>query len=338
MISCIWYSSNAQETTCSQQLRQAQQLYEVGHFKDIPSLLENCINGGFTKEEKVQALKLLVLTDIFMDNWYEADTSMVDFLHAKPDYEVNPDFDPSEFINLYNSFRTWPAWSFGFKIGSNISTINITELYGVDNTIADSSSSSINPGLQIGIIGEHMINESLHAFAEIQFSQNNFTKTSRLFDYNQQEVKENQTWFGIPFGLRYTFKGKKIRPFIYLGGDVSYLMSSIGNVTRLGSFETRPIVSPNFDYVNSGVRNRLNVSAIGGFGIKIKTGIHNVIIDVRGQKGFPNLSTVDNRFGDRELLYRFGYVDDDFQLNSFSLSVGYIYSIYKVKKIKNKKL
>ncbi|MCX2742222.1 porin family protein [Mangrovivirga sp. M17] len=338
MILCITIDVNAQETTCSQNLRRAQELYDIGHFKDIPPLLEDCMDGGFSKEEKVQALKLFVLTDIFKDNWYDADTSMITFLHAKPDYKINEDFDPSEFINLYNSFKTWPAFSIGVKGGSNISTINLTELYGVDNTIADSSSSSINLGFQFGVVGEYMINESFQAFAEIQFLQNRYTKTSSLFDFNVQEVKENQSWIGLPIGVRYTLKGNKVRPFVYLGGDISYLISSVGNVSRVGSFETRPIVSPNFDYVESGVRNRVNISAIGGFGVKIKTGIHNILIDIRGQKGFPNLSTVDNRYGDRELLYRFGYVDDDFQLNVFSVSVGYIYSIYKVKKIKDKKL
>ena len=37
-----------------------------------------------------------------------------------------------------------------------------------------------------------------------------------------------------------------------------------------------------------------------------------------------------------ELLFRYGYIDNDFKINSIAISIGYIKPFYKPKKLKKK--
>jgi hypothetical protein len=41
---------------------------------------------------------------------------------------------------------------------------------------------------------------------------------------------------------------------------------------------------------------------------------------------------MNNRYSNRELVYQFGYVDNDFRIDNFSISVGFEKSFYKPRK------
>jgi hypothetical protein len=55
--------------------------------------------------------------------------------------------------------------------------------------------------------------------------------------------------------------------------------------------------------------------------------------------GLKNLLKEDNQYGkdgdsyNNELLFRYGYVDSDYKINSMSASFGYVHPFYKPRKV-----
>jgi hypothetical protein len=65
------------QTSCSEQLRVAQRRYDEGLLDDIPKLISSCLENGFSKEEKMNAYKLLIQTYLYSDATAMADETMV---------------------------------------------------------------------------------------------------------------------------------------------------------------------------------------------------------------------------------------------------------------------
>jgi len=95
----------AQTTSCAQTIRLATSVYEQGRLHELPDLLKNCLNSGFTQQERVTAYKLLTLSYIYLEEPEKADESMLKLLETNPYFEINAAVDPAEFIALYNTFR-----------------------------------------------------------------------------------------------------------------------------------------------------------------------------------------------------------------------------------------
>ena len=58
---------------CAVKLKDAQNQFEVGQVQDVPDLLLECLKSGFTREEKIQAYKVLINAYIFDDNMAQAE-------------------------------------------------------------------------------------------------------------------------------------------------------------------------------------------------------------------------------------------------------------------------
>ncbi|HEY8402508.1 MAG TPA: hypothetical protein VIK89_14670, partial [Cytophagaceae bacterium] len=103
------------ENNCTQTLKKAQNTYDQGRIFEIADMLQPCIENGFTKEEKTSAYYLLTLTYLYFNEREKAEKAMLEFLKLNPEYEIKN--DPAEFVNLYNSFRTTPAFLIGGRAG-----------------------------------------------------------------------------------------------------------------------------------------------------------------------------------------------------------------------------
>jgi tryptophan-rich sensory protein len=80
------------------------------------------------------------------------------------------------------------------------------------------------------------------------------------------------------------------------------------------------------------LRKSLNVSGIIGIGSKFRIGRDFLVVEARYNRMLLNSVNLDNRYSIRELVYQFGYVDNDFRIDNFSLSVGFEKSFYKPRK------
>ena len=61
-----------QEEDCSFTLREANNLYAQGRIENIPAMLEDCIEQGFTSEDRLAAYKLIILCSLYDDEEIQA--------------------------------------------------------------------------------------------------------------------------------------------------------------------------------------------------------------------------------------------------------------------------
>jgi hypothetical protein len=91
--------------TCAEKLKTAQSLFSKGQVEQIPSLLKDCLQSGFKKEEALAAYKLLIQTFLLNDKLDQADSTMYEFLKKNPEYQLSPT-DHSSFVYLFNKFHS----------------------------------------------------------------------------------------------------------------------------------------------------------------------------------------------------------------------------------------
>ena len=121
---------HGQETdVCVQNIELAQQRFDEGRIQDIQVLLDDCIKrGGFDKAQKSQALRLMTLSYIFLEDEKNAEASMLLLLETNHEFQVNPAIDPTEFINLHDRYRTKPLFNVGFRYISNFAQPIVTDI------------------------------------------------------------------------------------------------------------------------------------------------------------------------------------------------------------------
>lgn len=170
--------------------------------------------------------------------------------------------------------------------------------------------------------------------------------------YSTLTFNENQFWIDVPLMLRYNItKFKGFLPYIYAGGAANFLIgANLSGIQRSTEEErvgrgaviqapTSPINlmehSNMLDNDNSTIpamRTVYNVSFIAGAGVKFRVGRDFLFVDFRYTRMFLNNVDVNNRYVNQDLMYRYGHVDNDYRMDNFALSIGYVKAFYKPRK------
>ncbi|MBX9853866.1 MAG: PorT family protein [Cytophagaceae bacterium] len=320
---------------CTQTLNDAQDAYDAGKLSGIPAMLEGCLKDGFTRAEKLSALRVLILTYLFQDEDELAEQTLLALLKEDPEYKVNEALDPAEFIYLYNTYRTLPVVSIGLIGGVNQSRMHLSQEFSTDNINNSEVKYSPGMGYQFGVIADILLYKNFQINTAILFSGKKYQMDSeKLFSYTNLNLIENQTWMHLPVTLKYNFGKKKLVPFIQAGMSLDLFLASSGNIKRTSIENDNDASGPSVQM--SSLRNKLNYSAVFGAGARYKIGYGYAILDVRYNLGLRNIVNVKNRYSNNELVYYYGYIDSDSKLHNIMISVGYLKSLYKPKKIKVK--
>lgn len=327
------------EPSCISKLDKAHKLYNEGQLSEVAPLIDGCLTSGqFSKEEELDALRLLTLVNIFDDQDQVADQYMGDFLSKNPEYEINQEKDPIEFIRLYETFNTLPILGVGISAGSNYSFINVLERFGVNNIVETPGSYKGEAGgFHVGLRVSKYILPGLWAELNAQYNNVVFSYENTLFDFAGLSLRETQTWIDIPLVVGYEFnRHKKLRPYIGIGTSMSLLLTSSMDASRVYTDNALPEVQgPDIDVIDH--RQSSSLFLIGAAGIKYKVPRGFITLDLRYEKGLINQVVESRRYQNSELLYKYFYVDDNFVLNNFTGSLGYTYLLYNPKKKKSKK-
>ena len=157
--------------------------------------------------------------------------------------------------------------------------------------------------------------------------------------------------------MKYTQKIHNWYPYAYGGYSISYLINATANpsfyeITEIfdqdGNFEdriTNPDIGRSLDLTH--IRSQLNHNLLFGLGVKYRLQYQYISFDVRYALGLNNRLNIKNQFdlgtggqpnGNdiRELIFRYGQVDNDFRLDNLSISFGYVYPLYRPRKIQKK--
>jgi hypothetical protein len=333
--------SYAQITSCAQTLRLARSTYEQGRLHEIPSLLQRCLEKGFSQEEKIEAYKILALSYIYLEEPENADKAMLNILRTDPEFQINPTVDPAEFIALYNSFRTTPIYSIGLKLGPSYNWFNTTSSNGV-NDLQGTYGNSVSEnkpqlGFQAGVVFDIPFTKKFSVMPEVALftgrvetnNENHFVSEDEI-SLGSVQLIHGFTGIQVPINAQYTFFDKKYDPYISLGVTPAYIIQSKITATRfITGFG--PVTERTFD--SKELINAFTFSAqvSGGVRYKVKRGF--LYGEVRYTMGLTTLTKTEEVYSAiPELVFAYGYPANINKLNSISLSVGYMRNQYNPKK------
>ncbi len=325
---------------CGSKIQEAQKFYDQGMIEDIPKMLAPCMAEGFTRVQRIEAYKLIVLSYLFDDNQFEAEKTMLEFLKKNPEYEIMPN-DPVEFVYLFESYRTTSVFSFGFTAGFSLSDPRIIVPYSVFDMSNVSLKNTMKPGFQVGIGIGRYISRKMFFNVEFNFAENQYSFTDKIIvplsgndgissvTYSERLYKAE-----IPLSVAYEFNAKKVHYFIRTGFSVGRITGVSGVASRKYTEEMPATTGEAMNMQD--YRYNMMYGAIVGTGIRYKVPRGVITVEFRANIGLNNLVIPENRFNLQQQIFKSYYMDDDFSLNVFSLSAGYYFSFYKPKKQANK--
>jgi hypothetical protein len=320
------------EGNCAINLRLAQTAYEAGQIEGIPALITGCIKSGFTKEEKIQAYKLLINAYIFDDNIEKAEQVMYDFLVAYPEYEVIAT-DPNEFADLMNQFDNRPRYSVGVMAGGNLSQIRILEniaTYETKGNVGNYKSGGL--GFQAGLLFAKNLTDVIELNLEVQYKLAKYSFNVSPDSFSTVKKYETQSVLLFPVSVSYKFLPGKFSPYGRLGLLTGYMLTSGADLVKTFKAGTAtPLSGEQIDLINK--RNRVNMWIIIGGGVKYKISKGYIRADIRYNLGLKN-QVSNNSWKDKQsdLEWKYGYRDDKNVRDDLTFSIGYVRTIYHPRK------
>jgi hypothetical protein len=323
-----WLLNINAQMNCSEQLIQAQRRFDEGLLDDIPRLLESCLVSGFTKEERLNAQKLLVLTYLFRDDAQNADDEMLRFLKSFPEYSLTPS-DPKEFVNLYNTYRTDPILRIEPFLGLNYSLPAVFEHFGVGDLSQNVPEYSSGFGVSAGANYTDRLNEKLDWSFGLAVHYSGVDYFYQVFDYTFINGRYSEIYAGLPASVRYYF-GKR-NTFIKAGIETSFLVSSKNNLSRGFNTGEDDIIGT-LDL--TGYHKRIDIKPFLGVGFSPKFGNVKLLVDAGLRMGTVVPVKKDLRYSNEVAFEKFFFVEDKWIFNHLYLNISYVFSVYKPVKLR----
>lgn len=339
LISSFFFIYVSGQEDCLKSFQSARRLYDQGMIDEIPEILAPCIESGFTRTQKIEAYKLIILAYLFDDDQYSAEKNMLEFLKKYPEYEIMPS-DPVEFVYLFESYKTKAILSLGLTVGPNLANPRIIEPYNAGNVTYSSSSNSTGAGFQIGLNLSRYISDKLFLNLGINYTSNSYSFEDDIKDFrNSDELqfakisfKENIDYIDVPLTIAYEIGTRNIDYYFCAGISVGSIYKDTGEPSRIYDENSPPITGADISMTD--YRERYTYFQIIGAGIKSKVPRGFISCDIRYNIGLNNIINAENRYKSTELWSKYFYVDDDYSVNYVTLSLGYYFSFYKPKKQK----
>ncbi len=327
LCSLLFHTINAQNNC----LKKAQRLFDDGQLSQIPSILQPCFSS-FTRDEKVEAYKLLTLVWLYCDEFGKADTAIQKILLIKPDYPLSATEDKL-FLSLYSQYRTKPLYSYGISTGTNFTRIQPINKYGVYNLHENSEYTRFSrPGFRLGIFYNRILTNKLNIGCDINFIRNNYRVTQDILGFTKLSFSETQNKLLFPVCIEYSFNFRKVEPYFLLGFSTEILLNSNATVYREFKYSQKEKIT-GAPIKMTHARRIFNFSAIAGAGMKYKVRKSYFYLDVKYFKGILKQNDPTERYSNNELVFNYYYIESDFKLNMLLFSFGYAISIYKPVKI-----
>lgn len=337
----------AQELTCEQVLTKAAEEFDAGRFYGIPSMLADCLNKGFTREQRQRAYLLLAQTYLLLDDPLGAESSYLEVLKANPEFQPDISTYPVDLVYLSKKFTASPIFSAFGRAGLNLSPVRViytVPAYG--GLTPERTSYTLRPGLQLAAGIEWHLAEQLSLSGElvgVSFQSYKRTRESMFGGPDYQIFKDRLAFFNTAFALKYSinrFLGSQPRkwlPQVYAGTSLSFLFSDKGS---LESFNNDPS-DAGFSTIIAGpvsldmlpFRKPFTYQTFAGAMVKYKWNLDYLFVDFRYSFGMVNMVKPSSTFSGPP-AQEFGHVDDYFRLDQVVLSVGYIKPFYQPRKLK----
>ncbi|HYG18176.1 MAG TPA: outer membrane beta-barrel protein [Ohtaekwangia sp.] len=341
MLCCVLAKGQNQEE-CELVLNRATDEFNAGHFYGIPAMLNDCLNKNQRSGWRQRAYLLLAETYLLLDDPFGAERSYLEVLRSNPEFRTDPAIDPIDLVYLSAKFTATPVFTVHGKLGSNVSPVRALL---TRNTFSGTTSDRylLRPGLHLGGGVDWNYDENISAGIEINYMFTAYQyRISDVFGEGRDNLllNDRQNWLRIPLIVKYADDEGKYRPYGYLGYSIDLMLSDRATITFTdqnlvnGEIQSIDEESPVLNFTSR--RNLVNRSLLVGGGVKYKLGLDYAFVDVRYSLGLTNIVKVNSIDADaaNEPAFTWGYTDNLFRLDNLAISVGYIYPLYKPRKLK----
>lgn len=322
-----------QETsTCAENLKNAQALFEQGQVEKVPEILQGCLKSGFTSEEELSAYKLIIQCFLFEDRLAEADSAMLEFLRKNPEYELSPT-DHSSFVTLFNNFKVKPVVQISVHLGTNIPYLTLIDPKDATGEKGESDYSVKMFNLHISLEAKFKLKEYLEVNFEPGYSQLSFTNNKKIPNLGTTTYIESQKRLELPVSATCNFKTfGKFTLYGRLGTGPALSLGTSGTAEFLPS-DANGDDLPKTDFDRKASRIVFDLFIQGGAGIKLKTPGGFIFTELRSNIGiFDQVIRAGESYEVQELENHYKYKDDDFNINDVNFTVGYTQIFYKPSK------
>jgi Outer membrane protein beta-barrel domain len=336
------------QNECELTLTRATEEFNAGHLYGIPSMLNDCLNKHQNREWRQRAYLLLAETYLLLEDPLGAENSYLEVLHANPEYLTDPQRDPIDLVYLSKKFTATPIFAFYAMLGPNISPMRVIHDVTIGGEPQTQQSYNVRLGWQLGGGLDFNYDDNLTFSAGFNYVFTGFQHvTTDLFGPNKDIVEflDRQTWAVVPLTVRYSHAVGNIRPYGYAGYSANFLLRDKGIInvfnrdSRISTTEStnEELASADAETPNLNLsehRQRFNGSFLLGGGVKYKYKLDFFFVDVRYSFGIKNVANAQNRFNNYAEGLPYPYVDDDFRMDNFAISLGFIRPFYKPRKLK----
>ena len=325
------------QKSCLNTLREAKDLYEQGLIDEIPGLLSSCMESGFTRAQRIEAYKLIILAYLFDDDQFAAEKMMDEFLKKFPEYEVMPN-DPVEFVYLLESYKTSSFYSINLTFGPTFTNPAIIEQYSVLDAANTDYSNKTGTGFHVGLGISRNLFKSVNGNIGVFYSTYHYSfleeTVTELKDesYSFADIvaKEEISRIDVPLSFTFVLGRGNLHYTARIGFQVGYVLNAGLSVNRSQSAFDNDISNPDIDLTD--YRKSLDYAAVLGAGLEYKIPRGFLVLDLRYRAGLTNVNLGEGRFDNPSHYSRYFHLDDDFRLDYLSIAVGYHFSIYQSKK------
>jgi hypothetical protein len=321
-------------TTCAENLKSAQALFDRGQIEQVPGMLRECMKSGFKREEQIAAYKLLIQSFLFEDRLTQADSTMLAFLKKYPEYQLSPT-DHSSFVNLFNSFKVRSVIQLVFHFGSSMPFLTMINNVTLASEPAINKYSSNALNLSTSLEAKLALSPSFELNIEGGFSRLTFTNLEKNFlNFRDNKYVETQNRLEIPVSATYNFAG--------FGKFTFYGRAGLGaalNLATTAKAATSPTDQNNFEFITGADISRndsrifMDLFTQAGAGVKFKIPKGFVSMELRSNFGFFN-QVIRGKASSENLARQYSYADDDFNLNYLNLTISVSQIFYKASKRK----
>ena len=311
---------------CNQNLESANRAYYNGQFEKIEPLLSGCIESGFDKQQKAEALRLLINSFLVLKKDQTADKYLDQLLKTQPEYELKSN-DLPEFRKLYETYKIKTRFTIGFLGGILFPDYQIMRYHSYASETKEPVDYEEKTGWTMGINGDAAIVDRFFLNLSILYQTSSFHQEEIILNYQRVASDQKEVRLSFPVQIRYIYEMGNWRAFLGGGVSMHYLLSSKADLLHVPlepefpkPFIGVPVFATDYDLID--IKKRVTWNTVLSGGIQLKVG--KMILEGRFtfERGLNNIIDEDRRFSDSVLLDDFAFVPDDYKLDNYILTLA----------------
>jgi hypothetical protein len=319
--------ASAQTDSCITNLKNAGSNFEQGNYDQTIAILNTTVKDcDLSKQDQIEANKLLILAYLAIDNLEAADKTAAAIMKIDPTYKPDKFRDDPGLSALFEKYKPEPMLTVGISGGINWPSIHVGQTYSVVHADDDPDLGSYKSVIQyqLGAYAEYRLYRDLWLTPEIQFRKTSYEHTLNEVQGATIHYYENISYFEIPLSLKYYFLQGPLSPYVQAGADFCWMLQALSTTTREGES----------DLVD---RTDLRTSYMTGFfgaaGLSYGFKGNRVFADFRYLYFHDPVNKDGTRYADEVNLYKYYYIDDDFRMDNLQFNIGFSHVLsYAIRK------